>query len=134
MRSMRAVPFVVVGALLAIGCSRPPADTTKTTTESTTKQVGSTEESKVVTTVATSEGDTTAVVNSYLGTVTVFEPGKRIEVMTGNKEVHSFLLEGKYEMISIESVTAVGSKVRLVESKGPQGQRQLTVTIAQSSE
>jgi len=131
---MRAVPFVIVGALLGFGCSKPAVDETKTTTETTTKQVGTTEESKAVTTVATSEGDTTAVVNSYLGTVTVFEPGKRIEVMTGNKELHSFLLEGKYELVSIESVTAVGSKVRLVESKGPQGQRQLTVTIAASSE
>lgn len=131
MLSLKAVPIVMLGALAFVGCSRPE-DTTKTTTQTETKQVGTTSQSTSETKVATPFGDTKSVTNTYLGTVTVFKPGERIEVMTGNKEMHGFDLNLKNDVIMIDSGVAIGSKVQLVEEKGEQGFHRITVNIAAS--
>ena len=129
MLTRKALPILMTGALGFVGCnSEPAATTTKTTTE--TKQVGSTAESTSETKVDTPTGETKSVTNTYVGTVTVFTPGKTIEVMTGNKEPHSFELDGKADVIAIDRATAVGSKVLLVEEKGEKGFHRITVTIA----
>lgn len=116
-------------ALALAACTRE-AGTTKTTTQTETKQVGSTTESKTETTVDTASGDRTSVVNRYVGTVTEFTPGKNIEVMTGNKDTHAFDLSDKAVVLEIDPSTSVGAKVELVEEKGEKGFHRISVTIA----
>jgi hypothetical protein len=133
MLSRRALPILMMGALSLVGC-KEEANTTKTTSQTETKHVGTTEESTTETKVATSEGDTRSVTNTYLGTVTAFKPGQSIEVMTGNKNTHSFALDGKNDVVVIDPATAIGSKVQLVEEKGEKdSKRKITVTIAPAS-
>lgn len=133
MLSRRAVPILIIGGLTFAGCNRERADTTNTTTQTETKQVGSTSASSTETKVSTAQGDARSVTNTFVGTVTEFTPGKSIEVMTGNKEMHAFALDGKDDVVVIDAVTAVGSKVLLVEEKGEQGFHRITVTIAPAS-
>lgn len=128
MLSMKTLPVVMIGALAAAGCAR--TDETKTSTETETKRVGTTEQSTTTTKVDSPAGDIKTVTNSLVGTVTKFEAGKHIEVMTGEKETHSFALDGKDDVVSIDPRTAVGSKVQLVEEKPEGGVHRITVTIA----
>jgi hypothetical protein len=120
--------LTLVGAFSAAGCARQ--DETRTTTETETKRVGSTEQSATTTKVDSPAGDTKTVTKSFVGTVTKFDPGRSIEVMTGEKETHSFDLDEKDEVISIDPRIAVGSKVQLVEEKPAGGIHKITVTIA----
>ena len=128
MLSRKTLPILMTGAFAFVGCTQEPATTTKTTTE--TKQLGSTAESTSQTKVVTPTGESTSVTNKYVGTVTEFKPGRSIEVMTGNKEMHSFALDGKDDVVTIDRTTAVGSKVLLVEEKPENGIHRITVTIA----
>jgi len=130
MLSRKAMPILMIGALAFVGCTRQPANTTKTTTQTETKQVGTTTESTTETKVDTASGESKSVTNRYLGTVTEFKPGKSIEVMTGNKEMHSFALDGKNDVVVIDQAIAVGSKVLLVEEKGEKGFHRINITIA----
>jgi len=130
MLSRKTLPILSLGALAFVGCNREQANTTKTTTQTETKQVGSTTESTTETKVDTPFGESKSVTNSYVGTVTEFKPGKSIEVMTGNKNTHSFELDGQNVVVSIDPTIAVGSKVLLVEEKGEKDFRRITVTIA----
>ena len=130
MFSTKALPILMAGGLAFVGCAQERPDTTKTTTETKTTKVGSTVASTTETKVDTAFGDTTSVTNTYVGTVTVFEAGKTIQVMTGNKDTHSFPLDGKNDTLSIDPSVAVGSKVKLVEEKGDKGFHKIVVSIA----
>jgi hypothetical protein len=124
------LPLLITAAFGLAGCTQGSADTTKTTTETETKRMGSTSQSSTTTKVETAAGDTKAVTNTFVGTVTAFKPGKSIEVMTGDKETHSFDLDGKNQQVSIDPSISVGSKVRLVEEKGENDFHMITATIA----
>ena len=63
----------------------------KTTNE--TKQVGTTLEAKSETKAETPSGTVKSKTETIVGTVTVFTAGKTIEVMTGEKKMHSFNLD-----------------------------------------
>jgi hypothetical protein len=128
MLSRKTLPILMTGAFAFVGCTKEPATTTKTTTE--TKQLGSTGESTSETKVVTPTGESTSVTSRYVGTVTVFTPGKSIEVMTGDKDMHTFALDGKDDVVTIEHSTVVGSKVLLVEEKPEKGIHRITVTIS----
>jgi len=138
--SKLVAPLMMVGLVALVGCDREKPATTKsettqntpdgakTTTQTETKQVGTTAESTTETKVDTPSGDAKAVTNTVVGTVTVFTPGKRIEVMTGNKDMHAYDLDGKSDVVIIPAGTTVGSKVMLVEEKGEKGFHKITVT------
>lgn len=128
MFSLRVLPVLIAGALALAGCRR--GDETKTTIETKTERVGSTEQSSTTTKVDAPGGDTKSVTNTFVGTVIKFERAKHIELMTGDQESHSFDLDGDNDVISIDSRTVVGSKVRLVEEKLEGGTHRITVTIA----
>jgi hypothetical protein len=128
MLSRTTLPILMTGAFALVGCTKEPATTTKTTTE--TKQLGSTAESTSETKVVTPTGESSAVTNRVLGTVTVFTPGKTIEVMTGDKDMHKFALDGKDDVVTIDHAIVVGSKVLLVEEKPEKGIHRITVTLA----
>ena len=128
MLSIKILSVPIAGALALAGCTR--SDETKTTTETKTERVGSTEQSSTTTKVDAPGGDTKSVTNTLVGTVTKFERAKHIEVMTGDQERHPFDLDGENDAISIDARTVVGSKVRLVEEKLEGGTHRITVTIA----
>ena len=130
MSSSKALPILTIAGLALVGCNSERPDTTKTTTQTETTQVGSTSASTSETKVDTPYGATKSVTNTFVGTVTVFEVGKSIEVMTGNKETHSFVLDGKNDMVAIDPAITVGSKVQLVEEKGEKGFHKIAVSIA----
>jgi hypothetical protein len=55
--------------------------------------------------------------------VTVYQAGKKIEVLTGEKTRHAVSLDAKDLQVSVMGAVAVGAKVRLVEEKGDFGTR-----------
>jgi len=143
MRRLRFVPLLL-GTLvvLAARCARPTEnktetklETTTTTSDGTTKktteatQVGTTLEMKTTTKTDTGNGTVKGTADTFVGTVTKYEPGKRIEVMTGEKDNHSFDLDAKNVTSSIDPGVNVGSKVRLVDQKGDNQARAITVTL-----
>jgi hypothetical protein len=131
MLSVKAMPFLMIAGLAVAGCAKNDETTTKTVTE--TKAVGSTKESTTTTTVDTPQGDHKNVTNSYVGTVTEYVPGKSIKVMTGDKDTHSFDLNEKDDVVTIDAKVAVGSKVQLVQETTDNGGDRITVTIAPSA-
>lgn len=96
----------------------------KTTTES--KQLGNTLEAKTET---TGGGTVKGKVETYVGTVTIYEPGKKIEIMTAEKKTHAFTLDAKDTALAIDPNVAVGSHVRLTEQTGDGMARRVTVKI-----
>jgi hypothetical protein len=131
MLSAKAMPFLMVGALAVAGCARN--DETKTTTTTETKTVGSTQESTTRTTVDTPQGELKTTTKSFVGTVTEYVPGKSIEVMTGDKDTHSFDLDEKDDVVSIDAKVAVGAKIQLVQETNDRGGDRITITLAPSA-
>jgi len=146
MRRLRFVPLLAATAfVLVVRCARPNDDkteskleTTTTTAEGTTKretestQVGTTLEMKTTTKTDTDHGTVTGQAETFVGTVTQYEPGKRIEVMTGGKETHAFDLDAKNVTSNVDPGVNVGSKVRLVDQRGDNQARAITVTLQAS--
>ena len=143
MRRLRFVPLLAVTiVVLASRCAKTSENktemklqTTTTTAQGTTErtteatQVGSTLEMKTETKTDTADGTVKGQAETYVGTVTEFEPGKHIEVMTGEKKTHSFDLDDKDVTANVDPGVKVGSKVRLVEQKGDNQARAITVTL-----
>lgn len=100
---------------------------TKTTQES--KQVGNTLEARTETKSDTGAGTVQGKVETYVGTVMIYEPGKKIEVMTGEKKTHSVALDAKDTALAIDPEVAVGSRVRLTEQTGDDKARRVTVKM-----
>lgn len=99
----------------------------KTTQES--KQVGNTLEAKTETKTDTGSGTVKGKVETYVGTVTIYVPGKKIEVMTGEKKTHAVALDAKDTALAIDAAVVVGSRVRLTEQTGDDKARRVTVQI-----
>ncbi len=99
--------------------------TVKTATES--KQVGTTLEAKKETTAETTAGTVKATTETTVGTVTAFTAGKKIEVMTGEKKMHSFSLDDKNIVYSIDHAVAVGQRVTVTDETGTDKVRHITV-------
>jgi hypothetical protein len=143
MRRLRFVPLVLATTVVfASRCAKTNEDktemklqTTTTTAQGTTErkteatQVGSTLEMKTETKTDTGNGTVKGTADTYVGTVTKYEPGKTIEVMTGAKDSHSFSLDGKNVTSNVDPGVRVGSKVRLVDQKGANQARAITVTL-----
>ncbi len=141
MDSRKLVPLIAVAAIAALTACSKPADTVEKKTEVTTtspkgkvetkeetKQVGSTLEIKTETKSKTDEGTVKTNVQTFVGTVTVYEAGKKIEVLTGENTRHTIEFDGKNVQVSVVGPVAVGARVRLVEEKGDRGTR-VSVTV-----
>lgn len=86
------------------------------------KPMERTDEKKVTTTDGTMKSKDHVVV----GTVKEFEAGKKIKVLVG-KKTHSFDLDEKSVNTSVDPAVAVGTKVKIIESKDANGIKTLTV-------
>jgi hypothetical protein len=97
-----------------------------TKTEST--QVGSTLVKETRTTASGAAGSGKSDVHTYVGTVVSYTAGQSIEVLTGESDHHRVDLTGKDTTVDAESGIAIGNRVRLVESRDPEGRRSVTIT------
>ena len=86
------------------------------------KPMEKTDEKKVTTTEGTAKSKDHIVV----GTVKEFEAGKELKVLVG-KKTHSFSLDSKNVNTTVDPSVAVGSKVKVIESKDANGIKTLTV-------
>jgi hypothetical protein len=64
--------------------------------------------------------------HTVVGTVREFDAGKKVKVLVG-KKTRSFMLDSKSVKTTVDPSVAVGSKVKVVESKDANGIRTLTV-------
>jgi hypothetical protein len=86
------------------------------------KPMEKTDEKKVTTTSGTMKFTDHTVV----GTVKEYEAGKKIKVLVG-KKARSFTLDSKSVNTTVDPSVAVGTKVKIVESKDANGIKTLTV-------
>lgn len=137
------LPGTLAAALLVsgAGCSKEPgtvekksesttqtaAGEVKTTEEST--QAGKTLEAKTETKAETAEGTVKGRTETWVGTVTAYEPGKKIEVMTAEKKTHDVSLDDKDATVVVDAGVSVGSRVRLTEQTGDDKARRVTVKL-----
>ena len=135
--------LVPAGLLVAATACGPKADTIEKTSESTTQtsegtakttsestQVGTTLDATSETKVDTASGTVSSMTETIVGTVTVFEAGKKLEVMTGEKKMHRWSLVYKDIVFSIEGDPAVGKHVTVVEQTGDDRIHRVTVTLS----
>jgi hypothetical protein len=87
------------------------------------KPMERTEEKKVTTTSGTMK----SMDHTVVGTVKEHEAGKKIKVLVG-KKTRSFTLDSKSVNTTVDPSVAVGTKVKVVESKDANGMKTLTVT------
>ena len=136
-----SVPLIAAAAIAALTACGKAAEKVETKSQTTTTspqgqvetkkettQVGTTLEGKTETTSKTDQGTVKTNVQTFVGTVSVYEPGKKIEVLTGEKTRHAFALDAKDVVVSVDGPIAVGARVRLVEEKGDRGSR-VSVTV-----
>ena len=107
--------------------TQSPEGTVKTTTES--KQVGTTLEAKTETKTDTSSGVVNRKTETFVGTVTIFTAGKKIEVLTGEKATHSFDLDDKGVSYSVDGSVEVGKRVTVTDETGDDKVRRVTVKV-----
>ena len=88
-----------------------------------TKQVGNTQEAKTGPKNKADKGAAKTNVETFVGTVTAYQAGKKIEILTGDNTRHTIDLSGKNVQISIVGPVAVGAQVQLVQEKGDQSTR-----------
>ena len=76
--------------------------------------------------VTTADGTMKSKDHVVVGTVKTFTAGKKIKVLVG-KKTHSFVLNSKSVTTTVDPTVAVGSKVKVVESKNADGMKTLTI-------
>jgi hypothetical protein len=79
--------------------------------------------------VTTAEGTTKSTDHTVVGTVKTYDAGKKIKVLVG-KKTRSFALDSASVRTTVDPAVAVGSKVRIVESKNADGIKTLNVSPA----
>ena len=89
------------------------------------KPMEKTEEKKVT----TDSGTMKSKAHTVVGTVTSYEAGKNIKVLVG-KHTKSFTLDASHVNATVDPAVAVGSKVKVVESKSAEGVKTLTINPA----
>jgi hypothetical protein len=80
-------------------------------------------------TVTTASGTMKSKDHTVVGTVKEYEAGKKIKVLVG-KKTRSFTLDSKSVNTTVDPSVAVGTKVKIVESKDANGIKTLTVNPA----
>jgi hypothetical protein len=100
----------------------------KTTSEST--QAGKTMDTKTETKVdAPGIGAAKSEVDTVVGTVTKYDPGKKIEVITAEKKSHTYRLDANDKPATVDPGVAVGSRVRVTEQTGTDKTKSVTVKL-----
>ena len=79
--------------------------------------------------ITTSDGTMKYKDHTVVGTVKEYEAGKKIKVLVG-KKTKSFSLDSKSVATTVDPSVAVGSKVKVIESKTADGMKTLSVNPA----
>ena len=79
--------------------------------------------------VTTTEGTMKSNEHTVVGTVKSYTAGKKIKVLVG-KKTRSFDLDSKSVSTSVDPAVAVGSKVKVIESRNAEGMKTITVNPA----
>ena len=77
----------------------------------------------------TADGTKKSTEHTVVGTVKSYDAGKTLKVKVG-KKTRSFDLDAHDVTTTVDPAVAVGSKVRVVEAKSPDGTKTLTVSPA----
>jgi hypothetical protein len=134
--------LIPVGLLAVATACGPSAGTVEKKSESTTQtsegtvtttsestQVGTTLEAKSETTVDTASGTVSAKTETIVGTVTAFTAGKTLEVMTGDKKMHTFKLDDKDYVFNLDGSVVVGKHVTVIHETGDDKVHRVTVRL-----
>jgi hypothetical protein len=108
--------------------TNPDGSRTTTTTES--KQVGSTLAATTETKESGEGRKGKMESETVIGTVTEYDPGKKLVILTGDGKKHDFDLADKKTTSSIDSRITVGTKVQLDSTRDDSGNRSLRVVPA----
>ena len=79
--------------------------------------------------VTTTEGTMKSSEHTVVGTVKSYTAGKKIKVLVG-KKTRSFDLDSRSVSTSVDPSVAVGSKVKVIESRNAEGMKTITVNPA----
>lgn len=102
----------------------------KTVTKTNSTQIGSTLVKETETAESGSAGSGKSDVQTFVGTVVSYTAGRSIDVLTGENDHHRVDLAGKDLSVDADPGIAIGNKVRLVEERGSQGHRHVTISLA----
>ncbi len=83
-------------------------------------------EKKDETKVTTTEGTMKSKDHIVVGVVKEYRAGEKLKVLVG-KKTHSFDLDEKKVSTTVDPAVAVGTKVKVIESKDANGNKTLTV-------
>jgi hypothetical protein len=141
MRSVKYAGLMIALLVGATACQKNDDKVTEEATyeqqtsqgEETTKveseQVGSTLTATSETTVDTPDGTVKSETETVIGTVTVYDAGKKIEVLTGASDNHSFDLNDKDTTVNVDGAVKVGSKVTVTEHKDDAGRKVVDIRV-----
>jgi hypothetical protein len=99
------------------------------TTKTESEQIGSTLTATSETKVETADGTEKTQTDTVIGTVTSYEAGKKIEVLTGTSDNHSFDLNDKKTTVNIDGDVRVGSKVAVTERTDDAGRKIVDIHV-----
>lgn len=140
--NIKSTSLILVLLVGAVACNRSEPD--KVTEESTvqqptpegpattkaeSEQVGSTLAATSETEVKTPDGTEKSKVETVVGTVTSYQADKKIEVLTGANDRHSFDLDGKDNSVTIDGTIKVGSKVTVERSTDDKGKTVVNIRV-----
>ena len=127
---MRTTPILVFAccAGLVVGCARKEETQKKevdTKTEATKSGAPVKSETEVKEKTPTRKVDVQN--ETYVGTVTKYKPGRKIEVKAEDGRSHSFDLKQDQATVSVEASVRKGSKVQVVVDKRDDKLRKITI-------
>lgn len=126
---------------LTLACSKPEGtekhsesttstpDGAKVKTTEDTKQVGENLEAKTETKVTTNDGTMKSEALTVIGTVTAYEVGKKLEVLTGDKESRTFDLSDAKTTAAIAPDVKVGSRVTVTQTTADSDHKNIKVNV-----
>jgi len=101
----------------------------QSTTKSESEQVGSTLAATSETEVKTADGTEKSKMETVVGTVTAYEAGKKLEVLTGSSDKHSFDLDETKTTVHLDGKVKVGSKVTVNQSTDDSGKAVIDIRV-----
>jgi uncharacterized protein with FMN-binding domain len=128
---MKLTPILVFvsSAGLVVGCQARDTQKQKKEVETTTETTKSGDPVKSETEVRqkTPDGKTEMQNETYVGTVTEFKPGSKIEVKAEDGRSHEFDLKEDGAAVHVEPSVQVGTKVQIVVDKRDDRVRKITI-------
>jgi len=128
---MKLTPILVFvsSAGLVVGCQARDTEKQKKDVETTTETTKSGDPVKSETEVrqTTPDGKTEMDNETYVGTVTKFKPGEKIEVKAEDGRSHSFDLDEDGATVNVERSVHVGTKVQVVVDKRDDRVQKITI-------